>query len=317
MDLRTVSDISKKFNISTRMLRYYEQLGLLKSQRIENYSYRVYDEAECLRLRLIIILRKLRISLKQISDILRKEDAVSALQVFESSINEIDNETDTLKTIRAVLFQFINTIKQNDNIHIKTDLFGDRSVMKVIDSLSAIRANIKTEYITRGINMLEKAQTFQFRIEDMETDFMIIGLTDENPDNNPEFWNIGEYVDKYRPKVPNQVNEKWAAATHIQIDGRWRYIFGSQVTSLETVPEKLRGIKIPKGRFLILRFNAENTDELFGSLIGDTIKLINSYSEIYHLNIDKTYPSIENYCSSDSDPPTDWPEMEMWTRLAD
>lgn len=165
--------------------------------------------------------------------------------------------------------------------------------------------------------MLEKAQTFQFRIEDMENDFMIIGLTDENPDNNPEFWNIGEYVDKYRPIVQNQVNEKWAAATHIQIDGKWRYIFGSQVTSINIIPEKLCGVIIPKGRFLILRFNAENTNELFGSLIGDTIKLINSYSEIYHLNIDKNYPSIENYCSSDKEPASDWPEMEMWTRLID
>jgi DNA-binding transcriptional MerR regulator len=299
------------------MLRYYEQLGLIKSQRIENYSYRVYEEAECLRLRLIIILRKLRISLKQISDILKNEDVVSALQVFKSSINEIDNETDTLKTIRTVLCQFVDTIKKNSNIQIKTDLFDDQSLMSVINSLSSIKANIKTEYITRGVNMLEKAQTFQFRIEDIENDFMIIGLTDENPENNPEFWNIGEYVDKYRSIVQNQVNEKWAAATHVQIDSKWRYIFGSQVTSLNIIPEKLRGVKIPKGRFLILRFNAENTNELFGSLIGDTIKLINSYSEIYHLNIDKNYPSIENYCSSDNEPASDWPEMEMWTRLLD
>lgn len=148
MDLHTVRDISKKFNISTRMLRYYEQLGLIKSQRIENYSYRVYDEAECLRLRLIIILRKLRISLKQISDILKNEDIVSALQVFKSNINEIDNETDTLKTIRTVLCQFVDTIKQNTNIQIKTDLFNDQSLMSVIDSLTSIKANIKTEYIT-------------------------------------------------------------------------------------------------------------------------------------------------------------------------
>lgn len=30
--------------ISTRMLRYYEQIGLIKSFRREGYAYRVYDE---------------------------------------------------------------------------------------------------------------------------------------------------------------------------------------------------------------------------------------------------------------------------------
>lgn len=32
---------TKSFGISTRTLRYYKQLGLIKGQRIEGYSYRV------------------------------------------------------------------------------------------------------------------------------------------------------------------------------------------------------------------------------------------------------------------------------------
>ena len=60
MELMTISEISKNFKISTRKLRYYEQIGLLKSTKKEGYAYRAYDEESILRLQQIIILRKLR-----------------------------------------------------------------------------------------------------------------------------------------------------------------------------------------------------------------------------------------------------------------
>ena len=44
MKKMTVSEVSRKFDVSTRMLRYYEQEGLICSLRKEGYAYRVYDE---------------------------------------------------------------------------------------------------------------------------------------------------------------------------------------------------------------------------------------------------------------------------------
>ena len=64
MDLQTVSDISKKYGISSRMLRYYEQSGLITSKRKEGYAYRVYDDPAIKRLQQVIILRKLQIPVK-------------------------------------------------------------------------------------------------------------------------------------------------------------------------------------------------------------------------------------------------------------
>ena len=40
----TVSTVSKNLGISSRMLRYYEQVGLIESQRMDDYAYRAYDE---------------------------------------------------------------------------------------------------------------------------------------------------------------------------------------------------------------------------------------------------------------------------------
>lgn len=44
MKISTTGEVSKSLGISSRMLRYYEQIGLIESRRMENHAYRVYDE---------------------------------------------------------------------------------------------------------------------------------------------------------------------------------------------------------------------------------------------------------------------------------
>lgn len=70
----TISTVSKELGITTRMLRYYEQIGLIDSFRKDDYAYRVYDETALKQLKQIIILCKLRIPVKQISDILKNQE---------------------------------------------------------------------------------------------------------------------------------------------------------------------------------------------------------------------------------------------------
>lgn len=82
MELKTISQVSKQFQISTRTLRYYEQLGLLKANKKEEYAYRTYDREAILRLQQIIILRKLRIPLKRIAEVLESEEAQAAVRIF-------------------------------------------------------------------------------------------------------------------------------------------------------------------------------------------------------------------------------------------
>ena len=51
----TVSQISRELGLSTRMLRYYEKIGLVQSQRKEGYAYRIYYEESVARLRQIVV----------------------------------------------------------------------------------------------------------------------------------------------------------------------------------------------------------------------------------------------------------------------
>ena len=49
-NLVKIRDLSVKYNISARTLRYYEDMGLIQSTRSEEYAYRLYDEAAIKRL---------------------------------------------------------------------------------------------------------------------------------------------------------------------------------------------------------------------------------------------------------------------------
>ncbi|MEG1254276.1 effector binding domain-containing protein [Clostridium sp.] len=160
----TISQVAKGFNISTRTLRYYEQIGLLQSIKKNDYAYRTYDDSAVRRLQQIIILRKLRIKLKEISIILQNDDAVTAIEVFRENLKEVNNEIISLTTIKSILQTFITGLSENINFNINSDLFNDDSVMKIIDSLTLSKINFKEE---RSMEELNKANEKLSRLKNV------------------------------------------------------------------------------------------------------------------------------------------------------
>lgn len=89
---RNISQVSRLLQVSTRTLRYYEEVGLIHSRREPGYAYRVYDEDTLLRLQRIVFLRRMRIPLKSIGGLLDCTDARSAAQVLQARISELSGE---------------------------------------------------------------------------------------------------------------------------------------------------------------------------------------------------------------------------------
>lgn len=156
MELQTISQVSKTFHVSPRTLRYYDQIGLLPSQKKEGYAYRVYDENALQQLQKIILLRKLRIPLKQIGGILQNEDALAAIEIFRCSINEIDSEMDALSTIKTVLLSLIEHLNRNISAKINLSLLEDQSVLKIIDGLEMKKTALKEGKSMEDLNQAEK-----------------------------------------------------------------------------------------------------------------------------------------------------------------
>lgn len=152
MELMNITDVSKTFGVSTRTLRYYEKIGLLKSTRREDYAYRVYAEDEIDRLKQIIILRKLRIPLKQIAVILESEDAKTAMEIFSENISELSDEIMAMSVIKQVLEGFVDKLSRSTNLEIKSGLLDDTDVIEVINTLSLSKSKLKEEVSMAELN---------------------------------------------------------------------------------------------------------------------------------------------------------------------
>lgn len=109
-----IRDISIQYGVSTRALRYYEDMGLIKSIRSDNYAYRLYDEAAVQRLEQILILRKLNISIKDIQRIFIASGSEVVLEVLRQKADSIDQEVLLLQDLKEIVLEFINQIKQSD-----------------------------------------------------------------------------------------------------------------------------------------------------------------------------------------------------------
>lgn len=66
----SIQSLSKMAGISTRTLRYYDEIGILKPARIASSGYRVYSEREVDLLQQILFYKELGIELKVIKQIL-------------------------------------------------------------------------------------------------------------------------------------------------------------------------------------------------------------------------------------------------------
>lgn len=164
MATMTISQVSKKFCISTRMLRYYEKAGLLESSRREDYAYRIYDTTTLVKLQQILILRKLRISVKEIKQILQKPAAVTAIEVFQKNIQDLDVEITALLTIKDVLHHFVCELQKATNITVHNLITRDDDILSVIDSLSSTSIYFKED---RSMNKLNNAEKELSKLQDV------------------------------------------------------------------------------------------------------------------------------------------------------
>lgn len=65
-----IGEVARSLDISQRTIRYYEELGFIKPDRTEG-RFRVYAETEVNRLRSILYLKELGMSLEEISALLK------------------------------------------------------------------------------------------------------------------------------------------------------------------------------------------------------------------------------------------------------
>jgi len=96
----TVQKLGQLAGISTRTLRYYDEIGLLKPTRINSSGYRIYGSAEVDRLQQILFYRELGVNLASIKEIITSStfDGATALKEHRNKLLEKREQLDMLIT---------------------------------------------------------------------------------------------------------------------------------------------------------------------------------------------------------------------------
>ena len=104
-----IGELANLFGITTKALRHYEKLGLLRPERDVN-GYRLYDANHVLQVQRIRQLQGLGLSLRQIGLIVQ-EDAEGDFwkSVLHSLLEQTESEIEVLEARREQLSQLIDT----------------------------------------------------------------------------------------------------------------------------------------------------------------------------------------------------------------
>ena len=114
--LMKIGDITNKFGISRRALHYWEDAGILTSTRSDN-GYRYYDEENTRRIKQIVLLRRLRLSIPSIHAIFTSEEMSKVIDVFSDHLNETQKEREKLDALSLVLRQMMNMLQDKKDMN--------------------------------------------------------------------------------------------------------------------------------------------------------------------------------------------------------
>lgn len=125
--MKTVKDISRITGISIRTLRYYDEIGLLKSTALTKAGYRLYDNKALEKLQEIMFYRELEIPLMDIKKILDNPnyDKEQALITQKALLEQKRNRLNGIIELITDVMKGVNTMSFG--------AFSSEEIQKIVD----------------------------------------------------------------------------------------------------------------------------------------------------------------------------------------
>ena len=113
-----IQQVAKKLNITTRTIRHYEDLGIIKSDRLEN-NYRVFDRKNYDKLKFLVRARNLGFSLKECQELIKlfendTRESVSVRNIAKKKLNDLNIQIKELNNLKVSLEWLVKKCPGND-----------------------------------------------------------------------------------------------------------------------------------------------------------------------------------------------------------
>lgn len=116
-----IKDVARATGLTSRALRHYEQIGLLRPSRVAESGYRFYGEAELSRLYRILSLRALELPLATIQTAL--EDETTLAEAIASHLAVLEDRRDRTHQQITAVRAALRAVKEGDPMSIE-DVFA-------------------------------------------------------------------------------------------------------------------------------------------------------------------------------------------------
>lgn len=142
--MKTVKDVSELTGISIRTLRYYDEINLLKPAKVTEAGYRLYDEDSLKKLRQIMFLREMDVSLSDIKVFMKGSESDNR------KILEIQKMMLELKRNRLNgIIELISDVLEGED-KMSFEAFNEDDVQKII-FMETVRENFQDEKMCEKI----------------------------------------------------------------------------------------------------------------------------------------------------------------------
>jgi DNA-binding transcriptional MerR regulator len=146
----TIGQFANLSKVSTRMLRHYDKIGLLKPSYTEKNGYRYYCDEDMYKISAIKQLRRYEFSLEEIDKIICKNDVAYTKQKLQLKIDQLRQSTTESQFLIVEMGNQVKAIKGDDMI-----LNAGRNLDILIGQRSALLA------------LCQRKQTSEEAIDDM------------------------------------------------------------------------------------------------------------------------------------------------------
>lgn len=195
-----IQDIARIAGTTSRTLRHYDDIGLLKPSRVGSNGYRYYDAAALLQLQRILLLRELGLGLPAIAEVFRQQtDAVKALS---HHLEWLGKEQERLSRQMASVRQTIETMKGSGEMAAEKmfDGFDHTQYKDEVEERWGKDAYAKSDAWWRGMDPAEK-QEWKSGAERLGSDWIAAARSGASPEG-PEAQNLARRHVEWLSSIP-------------------------------------------------------------------------------------------------------------------
>ncbi|MET3921953.1 MerR family transcriptional regulator [Arthrobacter sp. UYEF20] len=152
----SVQQIAKLAGTTSRTLRHYDDVGLLKPSRTGNNGYRYYDHGALVRLQRILLLRELGLGLAAVAEVIGHE--ADAERALGRHLEWLRQEQDRLARQIASVQQTIEAVKEGGEIMAEKmfDGFDHTQYKEEVEERWGQEAYVTSDAWWRGMGTAEK-----------------------------------------------------------------------------------------------------------------------------------------------------------------